>query len=763
MKKKLLSLLASSFIVIPFLSFSAGLGSVRTHSNLNERLRAEIPVLSVKKRGKMSVALASDAVFSQRGMARGQDVRNLRFSLIKKAQRYYVKVSSIKPVSTPYLNFILELSDEDGKAYREYAIFLDPVSSKNKKQSLVSHRKELPNKASQKVKREPVVSKATNKKERKNTKKQTKKRRVAIPVVAGKVGYYGPVKRGETLTRIALRVRPSKDISVYNMIRLLEEANPRLKYGLKADSTLKIPTIKGYPTYQKDTEGASSAKINKQEKSIPAPIASSKKAVRKDNAINIDTIADKKTKQTSQPITTKVINRIEDSVVVASAGQSDTEKVKVETANPEETINNNSASVVVQDSTENSIPLNSISETTNNKEGADSTQVVTTETMPTDVADANTTSKTPTVSEPKLDSAVLSDNAESDKDGFSLPFDLPLMPLLAGAGTLLLGLLALLFVRRKRQSEETQNIVLLDEDDTLLDDEQVLAVDNSVSVDKETINKEAIIMTANTVEEVTELESFEVNENGLPLDDDAEEAYEEEEPFKPELFDLDNEGGISTSKPTSVLSNEVISESKEKVETLENITDNNALSFDLEECSEEMSKKEDAVEEVSDSSDDNMLDFNLDEFSQTEIQEDTNIQSVESAINDETVSSDTDDGLTFEVNDNFTDDLSEEATKVSDEFVSDVNSIDFELDKDDTVADIESAVNRVDEDVLGISNDNNLTQGSGHTEVEMKLAMAETFISISNTERAQELLQQVIQEGTAEQVEKAKSILKGIS
>ncbi len=848
MKKRLLPLVVSCFVVVPFLSFGVGLGSVRTYSDLNERLRAEIPVLLVKKRGQMSVALAPDAVFSQRGITRGKDVRNLRFSLVKKAQRYYVKVSSIEPITTPYLNFILELSGEDGKTYREYAVFLDPASSgtkhTEKKQSsiVVSHKKVTDSSKRKTTSTKVAVRKNRNNTDRTNTVKKTKKRPANLPMVTGKVGQYGPVKRGETLTGIALRVRPSKKISVHHMIKLLEEANPRLKYGLKADSTLKIPTIKGYSTYQASQQEISEDSQHK--KFVPEAVVN--KVVKEISPIKTNKTINKKIKQKNGTIVATLVEDSQNGAQPISkpiSTSADMENAKVEMPKQEETTQISSITKapknndhLVTGQTESVGSAKDVLPNDINEKKPDGLQVVENKIVSSTVADSSITSETNTETD-KSNAIEKVQTSESGKGGFELPFGLSLMPLLAGAGTLLLGLLALLFVRKKREAVDTKDIVLLDEDDVYSDNNEDI-VDDNVAIDNVAINEAtASVPIADVAEnQHTELDVPEVNNAGVLSNSHLEQASKEDKSFTPELFDLDKETDVNVSQPVSELSNEVISESEGSIETeiAEQVDSNEVggMSFNLDEYSEEVAEQKESVQEEISEASDNMLDFNLDEFSQEKTQE-TSIQSDENIISKEITSEETNDGLTFEVNDHFTDDLPKENTRVGNEFVSDVNSIDFELDKESAIVNTEASLDKVDNsvtdklsekmniskpfaidkvkgkniDISGIhlvsgqsetaeqesasvisghilddvtaskenadstisnedkiASENHLAdKGQGYTEIEMKLAMAETFISISNNDRAKELLQQVMQMGTAEQIEKAKSILREIS
>lgn len=241
MKKKLLSLIAGTALLVPSLSMAVGLGSVRTYSGLNQKLNAEIPVLSVRKEGSMSVTLAPNAEFSKRGVQRSDILNSLRFSLVKKKGRTYVRVSSTKRISIPYVNFILQLNTPEGIVSREYAIFLDPPKTSKRIKS--------------KTRKTPVYSKKKTNGQSKSVQPRTQRAdRTAssrLAVSSSRGGRYGPVKRGETLWSIAKYTRPSTQVPVRDMVNAIRAANPRTLAGtLPAGVILNIPTIKGYSAYQ---------------------------------------------------------------------------------------------------------------------------------------------------------------------------------------------------------------------------------------------------------------------------------------------------------------------------------------------------------------------------------------------------------------------------------------------------------------------------------------------------------------------------------
>ncbi|MBS9777773.1 MAG: hypothetical protein KGV50_03310, partial [Gammaproteobacteria bacterium] len=200
-------------MLVPTLSSAVGLGSVRTYSGLNEHLRAEIPVLSVKTREDMQVNLAPNSVFAQSGVSRTKVIDDLRFFLVERNGRIYVRVKSSKQVNVPYLNFILQLKSAEGVVSREYAIFLDPQKPGKRKAKMPAAKplsKYSKRKHSNAVRPVPVTQqKVDNVHQIKN-----------IETSNLSAGKYGPVRKGETLWSIASHVRPSEAISVRKMLKL---------------------------------------------------------------------------------------------------------------------------------------------------------------------------------------------------------------------------------------------------------------------------------------------------------------------------------------------------------------------------------------------------------------------------------------------------------------------------------------------------------------------------------------------------------------
>ncbi|MDQ7075335.1 MAG: FimV/HubP family polar landmark protein [Gammaproteobacteria bacterium] len=98
-------------------------------SSLNQRLDAQIELLSVRgaETEEMIVTLASEDAFSKAGLERPLLLTQLRFSVQNDLRgKPYIQVSSQKAVVEPFLNFLIEIDWPRGRLVREYTLLLDP-------------------------------------------------------------------------------------------------------------------------------------------------------------------------------------------------------------------------------------------------------------------------------------------------------------------------------------------------------------------------------------------------------------------------------------------------------------------------------------------------------------------------------------------------------------------------------------------------------------------------------------------------------------
>ena len=112
----------------PALASALGLGEITLHSALNQPLRADIALVDAAglSEGDLSASLASPDDFSRAGVERVFFLNNLRFTPVLRGGRSFIRVTSSKPVEEPFLNFLVQLNQPNGRLLREYTVLIDP-------------------------------------------------------------------------------------------------------------------------------------------------------------------------------------------------------------------------------------------------------------------------------------------------------------------------------------------------------------------------------------------------------------------------------------------------------------------------------------------------------------------------------------------------------------------------------------------------------------------------------------------------------------
>lgn len=109
-----------------------GLGGITVKSELNEPLRAEIPVFVTgpEEAKALKANLASAEEFTRVGLSIGAMSVPITFEIIRNSRgEPVIQVTSQQPVREPFLSFILEVNWANGKLLREYSVLLDPPIS----------------------------------------------------------------------------------------------------------------------------------------------------------------------------------------------------------------------------------------------------------------------------------------------------------------------------------------------------------------------------------------------------------------------------------------------------------------------------------------------------------------------------------------------------------------------------------------------------------------------------------------------------------
>jgi pilus assembly protein FimV len=218
-------------------AYSAGLGRINVQSALGQPLRAEVEVTSVSREeaASLGVRLASAAAFRQANLDFNPALTGLRLSLGRRGDNgYVVRISSPNPVNEPYLDLLIELTSSTGRVLREYTVLLDPPALRATQEVVApaAARAAAPAPAPAAKAAAPAAASAP-------------RPAPAAPAVTAAAGSTYEVKRGETLGNIAERTRPAA-ASREQMLVALFQANPEAfiasnMNNLRAGSVLKIP------------------------------------------------------------------------------------------------------------------------------------------------------------------------------------------------------------------------------------------------------------------------------------------------------------------------------------------------------------------------------------------------------------------------------------------------------------------------------------------------------------------------------------------
>ena len=124
-------LMACGALCYSALAPALGLGDITLHSALNQPLDAEIALVEPGDlaEGELSVSLATAEEFSRAGVERVFFLNDLRFTPILRGNRSVIRVVSNKPVNEPFLNFLVQVNQPNGRLLREFTVLIDPPGS----------------------------------------------------------------------------------------------------------------------------------------------------------------------------------------------------------------------------------------------------------------------------------------------------------------------------------------------------------------------------------------------------------------------------------------------------------------------------------------------------------------------------------------------------------------------------------------------------------------------------------------------------------
>ncbi len=274
--RKLLATLVAGALFLPQTGFALGLGEIEVNSSLNQKLNADIELLSAlpEDAENIIIKLASRKEFSRAGLDRPYLLTDLRFKSEVINGTPHIKVSSGSPIREPFLNFLLEIDWPNGHLLREYTVLLDPPVFMTQSAGTVSAA------AANNSESRPVPAASTNvvpvagsasavtSSSRPATKQAPVSQPVSqqkassdsvspapafttAPVVQQKTPINQPgdsyrIKSGDTAWKLAETMRPDQTVSVPQMIFALLRANPETFIqgninGLKRGYILRMP------------------------------------------------------------------------------------------------------------------------------------------------------------------------------------------------------------------------------------------------------------------------------------------------------------------------------------------------------------------------------------------------------------------------------------------------------------------------------------------------------------------------------------------
>ncbi len=232
MVRKLALAVSLAMGTLPMSVYALGLGGMTTHSALNEKFKADIELISVKK-GQLDTLKASLApadVFNRMGVERTIFLTRLKFRPMRlKDGRAVIRVTSSDPIREPFLDFFIKLDWPNGQAVKEYTALLDPPSLTKRRAAKIRA-----------AKAQAAAKQSSSSAESTKAGASSRPRRTATD------GEYGPVATNETLWEIADDLRP-EGISIHQMMMAMYQANPQAFVNnninlLKKGQVLKVPT-----------------------------------------------------------------------------------------------------------------------------------------------------------------------------------------------------------------------------------------------------------------------------------------------------------------------------------------------------------------------------------------------------------------------------------------------------------------------------------------------------------------------------------------
>ena len=125
-------LAVAAVLLVPLVSYSAGLGKLTVRSALGQPLDADIEIVSLQPGEESSfvVRLAPREAFREAGIDLNPALAGARFTIERRGGKPVIRVTTVQPVNDPFLSVLVELQWPNGRLAREYTFLVDPIEYK---------------------------------------------------------------------------------------------------------------------------------------------------------------------------------------------------------------------------------------------------------------------------------------------------------------------------------------------------------------------------------------------------------------------------------------------------------------------------------------------------------------------------------------------------------------------------------------------------------------------------------------------------------
>ena len=239
-------------------AYALGLGRITVQSALGEALRAEIevPQITADEAASLRVSVASADAFKAAGLDYTTAVVGIQVSLQKRPDgRSFLRLSSPRPVTEPFVDLILEANWASGRVVRDYTMLFDPPNLRQAATPVAPTAPMLSRPAAPPSGVVSTPSYPTSPPPAQASVRPAPVARVQPPPAAAKPAPVAPapasngqkfaVKKGDTASKIAAQIKPAS-ISLDQMLVALLQTNPNAFIGgninrLKSGAVLDIP------------------------------------------------------------------------------------------------------------------------------------------------------------------------------------------------------------------------------------------------------------------------------------------------------------------------------------------------------------------------------------------------------------------------------------------------------------------------------------------------------------------------------------------